>query len=439
MSSQNTALALADDQRDLQRLQEFNTDAAVSRSMKEVEAAFIIAQKFPRNEDAAYMALMKSCERTSFAERVEYSYPRGKKKDEETGKWVDNIVSGPSVYLSREMTRIWRHLQVGTEIIRDDEDSRHIRSHALDLETNVRRFAEATFRKLIQRNKKEKDAKTGKMQDVWPRQVEWVRPDERDLRELSNKQSAITERNCSLQIMPFDFIEDARMKARETLAKGAAQDPEGTRKRLLVGFGSLNVTVEMLEEYLGHAVAQCSPAQLVDLRKLWAAIAEGQTTWADVMESKREAAISTVTEGQANEWFQAYKASGITTETATKWLNDNFKVKDSRKIPVEEFDKAMQWAKTKPSQGEKKLEPKAEVISPNNAPPPVDVDVTPKQTTLIPEDEGRDAKWLRGQIDALFDLHGTPPKLRASLLRDNADKMQSLYDDLKSNLPAEGE
>lgn len=411
----DTGLALNDSPKEFQPLQEFNTDAAMMRAVHEVQGAIIVAQRFPRNEDNAYQALMRSCQRTSFAEKVEYSYPRGKKKDEATGKWVDNIVSGPSVYLSREMIRLWGNSQVGTEIIRDDEDTRHIRSFAWDCQTNFRRFAESTFRKIVQR----KNKATGN--------TEWVRPDERDLRELSNKQSAITERNSSLQILPYDFVEDARIMARDTLAKGASQDPEGTRKRLLLGFGGLNVTADQLEEYLGHPVAQCSPATLVELRKLYVAINDGQTTWAEIMEAKREADTTTVTLDQANEWFRTYKATGHTTEAATAFLDEAFKIKDSRKIPSDGLDKAMEWAKTST-----KAETKpGEVISPNkSAAPEKAVDVTPKDNPKSESDPEMEKRLIQ-----LFDIHGSSAKSRAAMRQDYAGRLKELVDKLESALP----
>lgn len=415
-----TGLTLNDSPKELQRIQEFNTDAAMMRAVHEVQGAIIVARRFPRNEDQAYQSLMKSCQRSSFAEKVEYSYPRGKKKNEQTGQWEDNIISGPSVYLSREMIRLWGNAQVGTEIIRDDEDSRHIRSFCWDVETNFRKFAESTFRKLVQR----KNSVT--------KLTEWVRPDERDLRELSNKQSAITERNSTLQVLPFDYVEDARAAARETLTKGAAQDPEGTRKRLLTAFGGMNVTADQLEEYLGHPVAQCSPTTLVELRKLYTALNEGQTTWSEVMEQKRDTETTAVSLEQANEWFRLYQTNGHTAEEAAAWLHETFKVKDSRKMPSDGFDKAMEWAG-------KKVAKAGEVISPNkDAAPEKTVNVTPAIEDRLPTEpmsETIAAEDLNKRLEQLFDIHGTKPKYRESMRRDYAGRMKELVDKLEADLP----
>lgn len=247
--------------------EERNASQAMARAQQEVQGAIILAKKFPRNEDAASMALWRSCKRTTFADRAEYSFPRGSKKNA-NGQWEKNFVTGPSAKLAREAVRCWGNLQVGTEIVRDTREERHIRSFAWDMETNTRRTSEASFRKLIQR--KQDNGKT-----------EWVEPDERDLRELTNKHASIAERNCSLQLIPTDIIEEAVNICRATMQSETKKDPEAARRKIILAFADINVTVAMLETYIGHALAQCSPAEIDDLRAVWASINEGNSTWAD--------------------------------------------------------------------------------------------------------------------------------------------------------------
>jgi hypothetical protein len=246
--------------------------SAAAMAQYEIQSAIIIARKMPRNEDAAYQKLMKASLRTSFAEHASYSFPRGKKKDS-SGKWVDNYVEGPSVNIAREAARHWGNMRYGIEVIRDDDETRQIRAWAWDLETNLKISAEDDFKKLVQR--KQYDAmgnKTG---------VAWIPADERELRELTNKRGAILLRNCILQIMPSDFIEDARAKCTETLQKKSVSDPDGERKKIITAFSSLNVTPEMLEEKLGHKLASCSPVEITELRKIYKSIEDGNSTWQD--------------------------------------------------------------------------------------------------------------------------------------------------------------
>jgi hypothetical protein len=127
--------------------------------------------------------------------------------------------------------------------------------------------AEDEFRKLVQRKKKE------------GRGSEWVTPDERDLRELTNRRGAILVRNCILQLLPSDLIEDAVNKTRETKRTEVTRDPEAARKRVILAFVTLNVTPEMLGVYLGKPVGECSPDEIAKLRAIYQSIRDGNSNW----------------------------------------------------------------------------------------------------------------------------------------------------------------
>ena len=230
--------------------------ASAAAAQFEIQSAVVLARQFPRNEDAAFAKLMRACARTSFAEDAEYSFPRG-----------GQTISGPSVNLARESARIWGNIRYGLEIVRDDPENRQIRGWAWDLETNTKVAAEDEFRKLVQRKKKE------------GRGSEWVTPDERDLRELTNRRGAILVRNCILQLLPSDLIEDAVNQTRETLKAEASRDPESARKRVILAFASLNVDPEMLGAYLGKPVGQCSPEEIAKLRTIYQSIKDGNSNW----------------------------------------------------------------------------------------------------------------------------------------------------------------
>jgi hypothetical protein len=236
--------------------------ASAAEKQFEIQSAITIAKRFPRNEDQAFAKLMRAASRSSFAEDAAYQFPRGNVQ-----------VEGPSVNLAREAARVWGNIRYGLDVIRDDDDSRQIRGWGWDMETNVRVSMEDDFAKLIQR--KQKGGGTV-----------WVKPDERDLRELTNRRGAILVRNALLQLLPKDLIEDAMDKCKATLREKAAQDPDAARKRIILAFGELNITPEMLEQKLGHPLGQASPAEIAELRSIYKSIADGNSTWAEYLEPK---------------------------------------------------------------------------------------------------------------------------------------------------------
>ena len=219
----------------------------------EIKASITVALRFPRNEDRAFEKLMHACRRPSFAENASYSFPR-----------AGSDVSGPSIYLAREAARVWGNIRHGANIVADSEASRTIEAWAWDLETNTKVAVQDTFQKLIYRKK-----------------GGWLKPDERDLRELTNRRAAIAKRNCILEILPKDLIDDAQALADEILSDKAAKDPDGERKRIVLAFSQIGVGADMLQEYLGHPIGQSSPTEIATLRRIYKSIVDGNSTWSE--------------------------------------------------------------------------------------------------------------------------------------------------------------
>jgi hypothetical protein len=240
----------------VEQITELAPVASAAALEAEIKAAITVALRFPRNEDRAFEKLMKACRRTAFAEEANYSFPRG-----------ENEISGPSINLAREAARVWGNIRHGVGIVADNEDTRTIGAFAWDLETNTKITAEDTFRKLIYRKKGGKGF--------------WMVPDERDLRELTNRRAAILKRNCILEALPKDLIEDARLMAAQTLKAGVEKDPEAARKRIIIKFSAINVSTEMLEQKLGHPLALASPDELATLTQVHKSIMDGNSSWAE--------------------------------------------------------------------------------------------------------------------------------------------------------------
>jgi hypothetical protein len=260
----------------LQGQGEANIASASARVQAETAASITVAQRFRRSEPQARQELINSVKASPrLAEKAAYRYPRGKRQDPVTGEWVENIISGPSTYIAREAARVWGNLVYGTEVIRDTEHERQIRSFAWDMQTNMRCIAEATFKKLVQRVQWKKNGNKNEKVTVW------VEPDERDLRELSNKYASIGERNCILKIIPAHLIDEVMEVSRQASTEDAAKHPETVRAKLADSFLAMCVTVAMLEDYLGHSLKETTPTELTDLRAIYQSIRDGNSVWDD--------------------------------------------------------------------------------------------------------------------------------------------------------------
>lgn len=248
---ETTALAVREEQTG-----ELQTTTAESLAQHEIQGAIIVAQRCKRNEDVAYAAIIRSCQRPTFAADATYSFPRG-----------GSMVTGPSVYLAREFARVWGNIRHGCHIIADDDKSRTIRAWAWDVQTNAKCEQDDTFQKMVQRKR---DGRT-----------QWVPADERDLRELTNRRAAIAKRNCILELLPSDMVEDALKQAADTVRNTAAKDPDASRKAIVKAFTGLNVPVAELEAHLGHQVSLCTPAEIVELQQIYKSINDGGFSWRD--------------------------------------------------------------------------------------------------------------------------------------------------------------
>lgn len=243
---------VGDDEREIETA-ELTPTRASAEARAEIQSAIIVAQKIPRSEETAYGKLIKSCERTSFAEAALYSFPRG-----------NTEVTGPSVNMAREAARVWGNVRWGITMITDDEDNRTIEGWAYDLETNTKVSQQDTFEKIEYR-----------------KQEGWKKCDERGVRELTSRRGAFLIRNSILQIIPKDFIDDAMRKVNETLSLKVKKDPEGEKKKIILAFGELNVPVTDLEEFLGQSLSSASPEQIKKLRGIWQSIHDGNSVWKD--------------------------------------------------------------------------------------------------------------------------------------------------------------
>lgn len=229
-----------------------------SRAMQEVQAALVIAKKFPRDEVEAETQIITSCRRFSFSERALYSYPRGK---DASGK--RNMISGPSIRMAEMMAQAWGNLEFGFRELERTPTTSLVETFCWDMQRNTR--AKRTIN--IDLKLQLKDGQTK------------ILTDPRDQYEMVANQAQRRVRACILEILPADLVEKATMQIRRTLAVGdKAEIPLIDRVKKLVSlFHELGVTKEKLEARLGHKMEDTSIEEVVDLISIFNGIREGAT------------------------------------------------------------------------------------------------------------------------------------------------------------------
>ena len=231
-------------------------DMVATREQTEIQGAIVIAKRFPRSEDAAFAKMRRAFQSANLANAAAYRFPRGGKE-----------VSGKSVDLARECAKLWGNIRSGMRVVQMDDTYIHIKGFAFDMETNVYAEAEDKFKPLIQRK--------------FDGQTKWIKPDERDLRELVNRHGAICERNAILKVLPSYFTDAAFDEATKTMSAAAhgelKQSRDATIRNLVSWYDEIGVNVQMLEAKLGHPLANINENELVELRKIGKSIVDGNS------------------------------------------------------------------------------------------------------------------------------------------------------------------
>ncbi len=230
------------------------TAAAASREQAEIQGQLVMARQFPRDVNEVHAEIMHACRVPRFAEEAIYSFPRGGTR-----------IEGPSVALAREMARAWRNIRSGFRVTDSDAQYTTVEGFALDCETNALKVSSFRFKRLIYRKR-----------------GGWQEPDERDFRELVNRNGAIVERNAILNLLPAWLKNEALDESKKTLRKAAEgkieQDRDATIRSLAAHFRQYGVTVEMLERRIGHPLQALTADELTELRGNAAAIRDGNAS-----------------------------------------------------------------------------------------------------------------------------------------------------------------
>lgn len=235
------------------------TEMVTTRQAQEVQAAMVIAKKFPRDEIEAYSRIMRACQRKSLAEQSMYEYPRGGQK-----------VTGPSIRLAEALAQNWGNLDYGIVELEQKDGESQVMAYAWDLETNTRQTKIFSVPH-VRGTKKGNKALT----------------DPRDIYEMVANQGARRLRACILGVIPGDVIDSAIEQCEITLKSNNGEPLiDRVRKMVKVFEDKFSVSKEMIEEYLGCSSEAFSENDFVRLRKVYGSLRDGMAKREDYFNIK---------------------------------------------------------------------------------------------------------------------------------------------------------
>ena len=223
-----------------------------SRAIAQVQAAVVMARQFPRSEQHAIAQMRDACGRIELARRAFFSFSR-----------AGQTVSGATVYLARELARIWGNIDYGlNELKRDDEHGQsELQAYAWDLETNSR--STRTF--VVQHGR---DTKTGRKKLT----------ELRDIAENNNNFGARNVREMIFAVLPQWFTDMAEQVCRETMNNGGGEPLPVRADKAIAAFSRARINREQLEDKVGAPVDEWTHADVTDLEILYGSLARKEVT-----------------------------------------------------------------------------------------------------------------------------------------------------------------
>lgn len=237
-------------------------DVESQRAIQEVQAAMVIAKKFPRDPAEALDRILNACTRKTLAEGALYSYAKGGAE-----------VTGPSIRLAEAVAQEWGNMQFGIRELSQSNGESTVEAFAWDVQTNTRQV------KVFQvPHKRFTRSGTKELKDP------------RDIYEMVANQGARRLRACILGVIPGDVIEAATQQCEVTIKANIETTPEAI-KSMAEAFKSFGVTEEMIATRIQRRLESINPAQMVQLRKIYASLKDGMSKpgeWFDMKAKEPE-------------------------------------------------------------------------------------------------------------------------------------------------------
>ncbi len=233
-----------------------SAESDVARAVTEVQAAMLIARRFPRDERAAMDKILNAFARPGLAEKAAYQYARG-----------GSDIFGPSIRAAETIAQCWGNIYTGVREVEQRGGASTVEAFAWDTETgfhDVKVFQVAHVR----------HTKSGS----------YPITDPRDIYEHVANAAARRKRACILAVIPSDVVESAMRQADVTLNTTAETTPEKVALLVKAFADEFGVEKDALEKRIQRRLDAITPAQMVSMRRIYASLRDGMSKPAEWFE-----------------------------------------------------------------------------------------------------------------------------------------------------------
>lgn len=226
-----------------------SAESDVARAVTEVQAAMLIARKFPRDERVAMDKILNAFARPGLAEKAAYQYARG-----------GSDIFGPSIRAAETIAQCWGNIYTGVRELEQRGGASTVEAFAWDTETGFH------------------DTKVFQVAHIrHTRSGSYKIDDPRDIYEHVANAAARRKRACILAVIPSDVVESAMRQAEITLNTTAEATPEKIAA-LVKAFGDeFGVAKDALEKHIQRRMDAITPAQMVAMRRIYASLRDGMS------------------------------------------------------------------------------------------------------------------------------------------------------------------
>lgn len=248
--------------------------ALAAQAKAQIEARYFLAITRPRDLDLVREKLIKECKRPGFAKTAIYHKPIG------------DGVSGLSIRFVEAALRCMTNIAPEVVTAYDDPEKRILRVTVTDMEANLPYSKDVTVMKTVERKSLKKGETCLKTRINSKNQQIFILEATDD--DILNKENALvskTLRALGLRILPGDLQDECMILCRKISADEDAKDPSASKKALFDSFANLGVGADQIKEFLGHKGETLQPKELEELRGLYSAMRDGETTWREVADS----------------------------------------------------------------------------------------------------------------------------------------------------------
>jgi hypothetical protein len=250
-------------------------DVLAATAKATIEARYIVAIRKPRDIDVVRQELLKECKRPGFAETAQF---RKKVSD-------NKEVTGLSIRFAESALQALTNVMVKSVVVYEDDKKIVINVSITDIEKNFSYDYDCNINKTVERKYPKKgDVILSERLNSYNEKIFLVPTNEESL--LVKQNSAISKaiRTEGLRLLPKYIQDECSVEIEKTKIAQIKENPDREKNKVFDLFNAIGVSIVDIKKHLGYDTDKIQPKDLIDLKNIYQAIKDGETTWKEWIE-----------------------------------------------------------------------------------------------------------------------------------------------------------